>query len=53
MCAFSYFLTILFGAIGVESQNGRLTLNFVNTIVSAVGAVIGTTLTDKGIPNLL
>ncbi|KAF9057903.1 general substrate transporter [Panaeolus papilionaceus] len=42
-----YFLTILFGAIGVESQNGRLTLNFVNTIVSAVGAVIGTTLTDK------
>ncbi|PPQ71097.1 hypothetical protein CVT24_009848 [Panaeolus cyanescens] len=42
-----YFLTVLFGAIGVESQNGRLTLNFVNTIVSAIGALIGTTLTDK------
>ncbi|KAJ7228311.1 general substrate transporter [Mycena pura] len=42
-----YFLTILFANAGVNTQNARLTLNFVNTIVSAVGAVIGTTLTDK------
>jgi sugar porter (SP) family MFS transporter len=42
-----YFLTILFRNAGVNTQNGRLTLNFVNTIVSAVGALIGTALTDK------
>ncbi|KAJ7490251.1 general substrate transporter [Mycena galericulata] len=32
---------------GLGSQNARLTLNFVNTLVSAAGAVIGTSLTDK------
>ncbi|KAJ7234915.1 hypothetical protein C8J57DRAFT_1572991 [Mycena rebaudengoi] len=43
----SYFLTILFRNAGVNSQNGRLILNFVNTVVSACGALIGTALTDK------
>ncbi|KAK7062039.1 lactose permease [Favolaschia claudopus] len=42
-----YFLTILFDAAGVKTQDERLTLNFVNTIVSAIGAIIGTSLTDK------
>ncbi|KAJ7229403.1 general substrate transporter [Mycena haematopus] len=42
-----YFLTILFNNAGVKTQNERLTLNFVNTLVSAAGAVIGTSLTDK------
>ncbi|KAL1761513.1 hypothetical protein FB107DRAFT_254962 [Schizophyllum commune] len=42
-----YFLTVLFKNSGVESQRARLVLNFVNTIVSAVGALIGTSLTDK------
>ncbi|KAF8165590.1 general substrate transporter [Crassisporium funariophilum] len=42
-----YFLTILFKNAGANSQNQRLTLNFGNTIVSAVGALIGTSLTDK------
>jgi len=45
---FRYFLPILFGAAGVTSQNKILTLNFANTIISASGAVIGTTLTDRG-----
>lgn len=42
-----YFLTILFTNAGVKTQNARLTLNFVNTLVSACGAIIGTSLTDK------
>ncbi|TFK43784.1 general substrate transporter [Crucibulum laeve] len=42
-----YFLTILFTNAGVKTQNGTLTLNFVNTVVSACGALIGTSLTDK------
>ncbi|KAJ7094443.1 general substrate transporter [Mycena belliarum] len=42
-----YFLTILFANAGVNTQNARLTLNFVNTLVSAAGALIGTSLTDK------
>ncbi|KAJ2927900.1 hypothetical protein H1R20_g9211, partial [Candolleomyces eurysporus] len=42
-----YFLPILFGAAGANSQNQRLTLNFANTIVSASGALIGTSLTDR------
>ncbi|KAJ7752842.1 general substrate transporter [Mycena maculata] len=42
-----YFLTILFANAGVESQNARLTLNFVNTLVSASGAVLATALVDK------
>jgi hypothetical protein len=46
---FRYFLPILFAAAGVNSQNQRLTLNFANTIVSACGALIGTSLTDKGL----
>lgn len=47
-----YFLTILFNNAGVKTQNERLTLNFVNTIVSAVGALIGTSLTDKSVCNM-
>jgi len=43
-----YFLTILFKNAGVATQNQLLTLNFANTVVSAVGALIGTSLTDKG-----
>ncbi|KAJ7639189.1 hypothetical protein FB45DRAFT_904923 [Roridomyces roridus] len=42
-----YYLTILFGNAGVQSQHARLVLNFVNTLVSAAGALIGTSLTDK------
>jgi len=42
-----YFLTILFKNAGVATQNQLLTLNFANTVVSAVGALIGTSLTDK------
>ncbi|KAG6910991.1 hypothetical protein DXG01_006045 [Tephrocybe rancida] len=42
-----YFLTILFQAAGVESQDRRLVLNFANTLISAGGALIGTSLTDK------
>lgn len=42
-----YFLTILFGAAGVKTQERRLVLNFVNTIVSATGALIGTSLCDR------
>ncbi|KAF8806340.1 general substrate transporter [Phlegmacium glaucopus] len=42
-----YFLTILFKNAGANTQNQRLTLNFVNTVVSAIGALIGTALTDR------
>ncbi|KAF5333204.1 hypothetical protein D9611_002530 [Ephemerocybe angulata] len=42
-----YFLPILFGAAGANTQNQRLTLNFANTVISAGGALIGTSLTDK------
>lgn len=42
-----YFLPILFAAAGVHTQNQRLVLNFANTIISAFGALIGTSLTDK------
>ncbi|KXN92315.1 Lactose permease [Leucoagaricus sp. SymC.cos] len=42
-----YFLTILFKNAGATTQNQLLTLNFVNTVVSAIGALIGTSLTDK------
>ncbi|PFH51320.1 hypothetical protein AMATHDRAFT_59397 [Amanita thiersii Skay4041] len=42
-----YFLTILFNNAGVQSQDKRLTLNFANTIISAGGALVGTSLTDK------
>ncbi|GLB34073.1 putative major facilitator superfamily sugar transporter (TC 2.A.1.1) family protein [Lyophyllum shimeji] len=42
-----YFLTILFQNAGVTSQDHRLVLNFANTIISAGGALIGTSLTDK------
>ncbi|KAF9266336.1 general substrate transporter [Marasmius fiardii PR-910] len=41
-----YFLTVLFGNAGVRSQERRLVLNFVNTIISAIGASIGTSLSD-------
>ncbi|KAF5358983.1 hypothetical protein D9758_004837 [Tetrapyrgos nigripes] len=41
-----YFLTVLFASAGVKSQERRLVLNFVNTIVSAIGASIGTSLCD-------
>lgn len=43
----SYFLTILFANAGITSQDRRLVLNFVNTVVSATGALLGTSLTDK------
>ncbi|KAF5388339.1 hypothetical protein D9615_000635 [Tricholomella constricta] len=42
-----YFLTILFQNAGVTSQERRLVLNFANTLISAGGALIGTSLTDK------
>ncbi|KDQ29562.1 hypothetical protein PLEOSDRAFT_1093037 [Pleurotus ostreatus PC15] len=42
-----YFLPILFQNAGANSQNQRLTLNFINTVVSAIGALIGTSLADK------
>ncbi|KAG6885607.1 hypothetical protein C0993_012354 [Termitomyces sp. T159_Od127] len=42
-----YFLTILFQNAGVNSQERRLVLNFANTLISAGGALIGTSLTDK------
>ncbi|KAG6850900.1 hypothetical protein H0H93_006726 [Arthromyces matolae] len=42
-----YFLTILFQNAGVKSQDRRLVLNFANTVISAGGALIGTSLTDK------
>lgn len=41
-----YFLTILFKNAGANTQDRRLILNFVNTVVSASGALIGTSLTD-------
>ncbi|KAG7097320.1 hypothetical protein E1B28_004679 [Marasmius oreades] len=41
-----YFLTVLFGNAGVRSQDRRLVLNFVNTVISAIGASIGTSLSD-------
>ncbi|THV08266.1 general substrate transporter [Dendrothele bispora CBS 962.96] len=41
-----YFLTVLFASAGVQSQERRLVLNFVNTIISAIGASIGTSLCD-------
>jgi hypothetical protein len=47
-----YFLPILFAAAGVHTQNQRLVLNFANTIISAFGALIGTSLTDKGLCKL-
>ncbi|KAG6888902.1 hypothetical protein C0992_007141 [Termitomyces sp. T32_za158] len=42
-----YFLTILFQNAGVNSQERRLVLNFANTLISAGGALIGASLTDK------
>ena len=42
-----YFLTVLFESAGVQTQERRLVLNFVNTIVSATGALIGTSLCDR------
>jgi hypothetical protein len=45
---FRYFLTILFKNAGAQTQERRLILNFANTLISAGGALIGTSLTDKG-----
>ncbi|KAF7290931.1 MFS domain-containing protein [Mycena chlorophos] len=42
-----YFLTILFQNAGVDTQNERLTLNFINTVVSCCGALVATSLSDK------
>ncbi|KAF8915262.1 general substrate transporter [Mucidula mucida] len=42
-----YFLTILFKNAGANTQERRLVLNFINTLVSASGALLGTSLTDK------
>ncbi|RDB19823.1 Lactose permease [Hypsizygus marmoreus] len=42
-----YFLTILFKNAGANTQNQRLVLNFANTLISAGGALVGTSLTDK------
>jgi hypothetical protein len=44
-----YFLPILFQAAGVNSQERRLVLNFVNTLISAAGALISTSLCDHGL----
>lgn len=41
-----YFLTVLFSNAGVKTQERRLVLNFVNTLISAAGALIGTSLCD-------
>ena len=35
----TYFLPVLLGAAGITSQHRKLTLNFVNSITSFVGAL--------------
>ncbi|KAG5350485.1 hypothetical protein C0989_010840 [Termitomyces sp. Mn162] len=44
---FMMLLMGFFGNAGVNSQDRRLVLNFANTLISAGGALIGTSLTDK------
>lgn len=40
-------MTILFKNAGANTQDRRLVLNFINTLVSACGALIGTSITDR------
>ncbi|KAI5454184.1 hypothetical protein NCC49_004249 [Naganishia albida] len=43
----TYFLTILLAQAGIKSQDRILTLNFVNSVTSFIGALTGTSIVDK------
>ncbi|KAI0031233.1 general substrate transporter [Vararia minispora EC-137] len=43
----TYFLPVLLGAAGITSQRRKLTLNFVNSITSFVGALTGSAILDR------
>ncbi|KAI0320169.1 general substrate transporter [Amylostereum chailletii] len=43
----TYFLPVLLGNAGITSQNRKLTLNFVNSVTSFIGALTGSSLADR------
>ncbi|GAB1520816.1 hypothetical protein RhiTH_003904 [Rhizoctonia solani] len=43
----TYFLPVLLEQAGITSQNKRLTLNFVNSVTSMIGALTGSVLIDR------
>ncbi|KAJ9100060.1 hypothetical protein QFC20_005584 [Naganishia adeliensis] len=43
----TYFLTILLAQAGIKSQDRILTLNFVNSVTSFIGALTGTAVVDR------
>ncbi|KAG9103833.1 hypothetical protein FRC06_007645 [Ceratobasidium sp. 370] len=43
----TYFLPVLLGQAGITSQDRKLTLNFVNSVTSMIGAVTGSALVDR------
>ncbi|KIJ54593.1 hypothetical protein M422DRAFT_24530 [Sphaerobolus stellatus SS14] len=42
----TYFLPVLLANAGITSQNKKLTLNFVNSVTSFIGALAGSTIVD-------
>ncbi|KAF8713259.1 General substrate transporter, partial [Rhizoctonia solani] len=43
----TYFLPVLLGQAGITSQDKKLTLTFVNSVTSMVGALIGSAVIDR------
>ncbi|KAF8516839.1 general substrate transporter [Hysterangium stoloniferum] len=43
----TYFLPVLLANAGITSQNKKLTLNFVNSVTSFMGALAGSTIVDR------
>jgi len=43
----TYFLPVLLGQAGITSQDRKLTLNFVNSVTSMIGALTGSMLVDR------
>ncbi|KAG8683726.1 hypothetical protein FRC08_014110 [Ceratobasidium sp. 394] len=43
----TYFLPVLLGQAGITSQDRKLTLNFVNSVTSMIGALTGSVLVDR------
>jgi len=43
----TYFLPVLLANAGITSQNKKLTLNFVNSVTSFIGALAGSTIVDS------
>jgi MFS family permease len=43
----TYFMPVLLKQAGITNQNKKLTLNFVNSVTSYIGALVGSASVDK------